>query len=117
MEYEAGLHILCELRCGNDSLLKKSDPFRTFINLQTSALALSQVGEAYHEFAGGGYTAVICLTESHISIHTWPEFGLATFDVFLSNFKRNNDATTRKLFELVREFFGAEVHNYHEIKR
>ncbi|HET6224981.1 MAG TPA: S-adenosylmethionine decarboxylase, partial [Bacteroidia bacterium] len=53
---------------------------------------LTKVGEVYHQFEGSGYTAVICLTESHISIHTWPEFNRVTFDVFLSNFmKYNND--------------------------
>jgi S-adenosylmethionine decarboxylase len=51
---------------------------------------LSRVGEVYHQFDGGGYTAVICLTESHISIHTWPEFNRVTFDVFLSNFMNYN---------------------------
>lgn len=117
LKYEAGLHILGELRSAQADLLNKSDAFRNFIDNQIELLELTKVGEAYHDFPGGGYTSVICLTESHVSIHTWPEYGMATFDVFLSNYQRNNDGTTHKLFEQVRDFFSAEVHNYHEIKR
>lgn len=51
---------------------------------------LTKVGEVYHQFGDDGYTAVVCLTESQISIHTWPEFNRVTFDVFLSNFMNYN---------------------------
>ena len=37
-----------------------------------------------HEFQGeGGVTGIALLAESHISIHTWPEYGYAAFDVFM----------------------------------
>ena len=35
-----------------------------------------------HQFTPQGVTAVTLLAESHISIHTWPENGLAVCDVF-----------------------------------
>ena len=31
-----------------------------------------------------GATGVVLLAESHISIHTWPEFGFAAADIFMS---------------------------------
>jgi len=59
---------------------------------------LSKVGEVYHQFQNSGFTAMVCLTESHISIHTWPEFNRVTFDVFLSNFMNyNNDIYNQAL--------------------
>ena len=37
-----------------------------------------------HRFGdGGGVTGVAVLAESHISVHTWPEWGFAAFDVFM----------------------------------
>jgi S-adenosylmethionine decarboxylase len=33
--------------------------------------------------AGDGVTGVVLLAESHISIHTWPESGLAAADIFM----------------------------------
>ena len=35
-----------------------------------------------HKFQPHGVTAVALLAESHISIHTWPENGMAVCDVF-----------------------------------
>jgi S-adenosylmethionine decarboxylase len=37
-----------------------------------------------HEFSpNGGVSGVAVLAESHISVHTWPEFGFAAFDIFM----------------------------------
>jgi S-adenosylmethionine decarboxylase len=36
-----------------------------------------------HHFSGGGVSGVAVLSESHISIHTWPEHGFAALDVFM----------------------------------
>lgn len=37
-----------------------------------------------HEFStNGGISGVAVLAESHISVHTWPEFNFAAFDVFM----------------------------------
>ena len=35
-----------------------------------------------HKFQPQGVTCVAMLAESHISIHTWPEVGMAVCDVF-----------------------------------
>ena len=35
-----------------------------------------------HKFEPQGVTAVAMLSESHISIHTWPEKGEAAVDIF-----------------------------------
>ena len=39
--------------------------------------------ERWHHFGEGhGYTGVIILSESHVSVHTWPEKGYAAIDAF-----------------------------------
>lgn len=35
-----------------------------------------------HRFPGGGETALLLLSESHCSIHSWPENGYAAFDLY-----------------------------------
>lgn len=49
-----------------------------------SDLNLSVIGEpAVHKFAGaGGLTAFFLLTESHLACHTYPENGVATFNLY-----------------------------------
>lgn len=46
-----------------------------------------------HHFGGHkGVTGVALLAESHISIHTWPEHGLAAIDVFVCGAKADAQA-------------------------
>ncbi len=47
--------------------------FKSFVELLMEEFNLTSVGEVYHDFPNGGFTGVVCLTESHLSIHTWPE--------------------------------------------
>ena len=39
------------------------------------------VGEAFHVFPNGAVTGVLVLAQSHLSIHTWPEYSLANVDL------------------------------------
>lgn len=104
-----GLHILANFSLTEDTLLRDYTAFRSFIDDQIGLFRLAKVGDVYHNFPGGGYTAVVCLTESHLSVHTWPEIGYVTFDVFLSNYLKDNRTTTRALYDAVRDFFGGQV--------
>jgi len=37
---------------------------------------------AFHEFSPFGISGMVIIAESHLSIHTWPEYGYAAVDVF-----------------------------------
>jgi len=47
-------------------------------------LGLKTVGDAiWHKFPGaGGVTGLVALTESHLACHTYPEHGIATFNLY-----------------------------------
>ena len=105
MTYSPGLHILSEFNTGQLDLLSTCAACRGLFDRLIDQYALAKVGEVYHDFEGGGFTAVVCLTESHLSIHTWPEFGLATFDIFLSNYQKDNTEKVRAIYEQVLDFF------------
>lgn len=36
-----------------------------------------------HPFTGGGVSGAVILAESHMSIHTWPELGFVSLDIFV----------------------------------
>jgi len=40
------------------------------------------LGESFHHFSPQGVSGIISIAESHVSIHTWPEYGYAAVDVF-----------------------------------
>jgi S-adenosylmethionine decarboxylase len=104
-----GLHIVANFAVDQPEKLKDFTFFKNFIDQQIETNELCMVGEVYHNFDNGGYTGVVCLTESHLSIHTWPENNYLTFDIFLSNYLKDNTATTRKLYEQVKAYFEARV--------
>jgi S-adenosylmethionine decarboxylase len=52
-----------------------------------------------------------------MSIHTWPEYGMATFDVFLSNYQKQNDDKARAIYQGVIAFFEGTEMQKNEVKR
>jgi S-adenosylmethionine decarboxylase len=115
--YTPGLHIICDAQSDSIELLKNYENSQTLLNQLLDNEGLTKIGEVYHNFEGGGFTGVICLTESHISIHTWPEYGKITFDVFLSNYQKVNDQITHRIYEKLLNSFKAVATQTHEIKR
>jgi len=117
MKYKPGLHILAEFSTDNDQLLYSSASCRKLFSDLITSYGLSKVGEVYHDFDNGGFTAVVCLTESHLSIHTWPEFKLATFDIFLSNYQKDNTDKVKAIYQEVLLFFEGTAKQKTEIVR
>ncbi len=37
---------------------------------------------SFHEFSPYGISGMVVIAESHLSIHTWPEYGYAAVDIF-----------------------------------
>ncbi len=45
-------------------------------------LGMTVLGDVSHTFEPQGFTGLLLLSESHISIHTWPENNYAAMDVY-----------------------------------
>ena len=52
-----------------------------------------------HKFSPHGVTAIALLAESHISIHTWPENGVAVCDVFTCGDHTNPRSRATYMYE------------------
>jgi len=46
------------------------------------AVGATIIGESFHQFDPIGVTGVVAIAESHLCIHTWPEYGYAAVDIF-----------------------------------
>lgn len=114
--YKPGLHILATFKAPV-KLLKDAEHCRQLFYNLSNEYSLVSVGDVFHSFPDSGFTAVVCLTESHMSIHTWPEFEQATFDVFLSNYRNDNADKVRAIYNAVLQAFQAEVIQLHEVIR
>lgn len=65
--------------------LKKFDDSEAFINNLASVICesagLTIVKRVDHRFSPIGYTLVCILSESHLAIHTWPEYNTIHIDL------------------------------------
>jgi S-adenosylmethionine decarboxylase len=62
------------------------------------------ITERWHHFGEGhGYTGVIVLAESHISVHTWPERGAALIDAFMCG-----DCDPRDCLDTINRFYKSQ---------
>ncbi len=71
----------------------------------------------FHDFDGrdgqpGGFTGVLVLAESHMSIHTWPEADYAAIDIFMCGDARIDAALAHIL-----ETLEPQRHALHRIGR
>lgn len=103
----AGTHILINAGARHVGRLIDDQAFGTFMTELLDILGLIQIGKVLHPFAGGGFTGVVCLTESHLAIHTWPEFGYYTCDVYLCDYTRPNYQLTCELAEAIKTYFDS----------
>lgn len=70
------------------------------------SVGFQDLSEAKHDFDGEGYTLAIILAESHVVIHTWPEYGnLVLADLSVCNYSRPNRERTLELGERLIELF------------
>ncbi|MBD3267145.1 polyamine aminopropyltransferase [bacterium] len=72
---------------------------------------LQFIKSAYHSFDEAGYTAVFILAESHVVIHSWPEYErLILIDVSVCDYYRSNKERTLKLETELRKVFQPELY-------
>jgi len=76
---------------------------------------LTGVAELFHRFgtvdSQSGITGVVLLAESHLAVHTWPELGGVTLDVYVCNYGADNSAKAEALMAaLIAAFAPATVH-------
>lgn len=79
---ELGTHVLLELRDCDPRLLNDLAHIRRELLDAADAVAAHVIGESFHQFSPQGVTGILSIAESHISIHTWPEYGYAAADIF-----------------------------------
>jgi S-adenosylmethionine decarboxylase len=77
-----GRHVIAELwECEFDKLNDVNFIERTFVEAALKSGA--EVREvAFHKFAPQGVSGVVIISESHLTIHSFPEHGYASIDVY-----------------------------------
>lgn len=118
-ENDKGIHILgdfYDVQNGQDEMLN-ADLLEKFCEQKVKAVGLTQVGKLFYQFPGSGVTGVILLAESHVAIHTWPEKGYLTLDIYVCNVSQDNTEKARLIYKYFKEFFLPQRVNHQEVER
>lgn len=80
----AGIHLLADFHGVAAHLLTLSADIDALLRAGAEAAGARILHSHFHSFGDAlGVTGVVLLAESHISIHTWPEYGFAAADIFM----------------------------------
>lgn len=77
-----GRHLVAELTGCNRETLDNLQLLETYLNESVRRSGATIVKSVFHRYNPQGVSGVIVIAESHISIHTWPEYGYAAVDFF-----------------------------------
>ena len=108
-----GRHVLVEFYdCDRDKLNNLEFIQETMVKAAESAKA-TVVDSVFHEFNPHGVSGVVVIAESHLAIHTWPEYGYAAVDLFTCG----DEVDPWDSFFYLNNEFGAESNTTMELKR
>ena len=108
-----GKHLLLELKECNQEVLDDLDFLRSTLVAAANDCGATVLGESFHPFNPHGVSGVVIIAESHLSVHTWPEYGYAAVDIFTCG----DSVQPEKAAEVLIEKLGAKSHSLIEIQR
>lgn len=121
-----GLHLTADLTGCDPALPVMTEPggLRAACLEAVEAVGLRAVGELFHRFAprpgtahAPGVTGVVLLAESHAAVHTWPELGAVTLDVYVCNLGADHSAQAEALLARLSALFAPAAAQVHRLQR
>ena len=100
-----GYHLILELEGCPEACLNDPEAVRRIMIESVEASGATMIRPFFHQFAPQGVSGVVIISESHFSIHTWPEYGYAAVDIFTCGDQIDMDVAV----ETLRRGLGAEA--------
>lgn len=112
MSIALGNHILveftgCSPEIMNDVASIEADMVEAAVKAE-----MTVINSTFHHFSPYGVSGVVVVQESHLAIHTWPEYGYAAVDIFTCG-----DTNTWAAFDYLQEKFKAKNYSAIEMRR
>jgi len=108
-----GKHLLLELKGCNKEVLNDVGFLKGALITAAGEAGAIVLGESFHQFNPQGVSGVVIIAESHLCIHTWPEYGYAAVDIFTCG----NSVQPEKAAEILVGKLGSKSHSMMEIQR
>ena len=118
-----GIHLVGDLqgcKC-SETLMLSCEAVEKLLVSECHAAGLTAVATRFYPFGTddkpAGVTGAVLLEESHACIHTWPELGCGTLDVYVCSFSKDNKSAARALFGRLVAAFAPEHAHMQELQR
>jgi S-adenosylmethionine decarboxylase proenzyme len=114
-----GIHLLGEwYGCPADAPeMTRSEALRKLCLKLSEASGMTIVGDRFFQFEPQGVTGTVLLAESHLAIHTWPEHGFVTIDVYVCNYTTDNTGKAERLFRTLQDVLRPQRAKFQAIHR
>ncbi len=108
-----GRHILAEFyECDTDAINDVRLVEETLLRSAKEAGA-TVIGSSFHLFEPYGVSGVVVISESHLAIHSWPEYAYAAVDIFTCG----DDVDPMVAFDYLKEHFRTQNATYQIVQR
>jgi spermidine synthase len=108
-----GRHILVEFFNCNPEIMNDVTLIETGMVEAASTAGATVINSTFHHFSPYGVSGVVVIQESHLAIHTWPEYGYAAVDLFTCG-----DAVDPWVsFEFLKKAFESQNYSALEMRR
>ncbi|KOO52627.1 S-adenosylmethionine decarboxylase proenzyme [Viridibacillus sp. FSL H8-0123] len=77
-----GRHVLIEFYGCPSEVIENNALIERFMNEAADYSGATIVESVFHHFNPYGVSGAVIIEESHLTIHTWPEYGFASVDVY-----------------------------------
>jgi S-adenosylmethionine decarboxylase len=77
-----GTQWIIELYRCNPDFLNNEKKIESVMIAAAEAANATVVKHCFHSFSPQGVSGVVVISESHLTIHTWPEYGYCAVDIF-----------------------------------
>ncbi len=108
-----GKHLLLELKGCDKEVLNDIGFLKGALITAAGEAGATVLGESFHQFNPHGVSGVVIIAESHLCIHTWPEYGYAAADIFTCG----NSVQPVKAAEILARKLGSKNHSMIEMQR
>lgn len=111
--YNLGKHILVDFHDCNSKILDDLEQIKNAM-LDSARLANATiVADVFHRFNPHGLSGVVVIAESHMAIHTWPEYGIASVDLFTCS----NTMSPHIAIDYLARYLESKSHKVNEVQR
>jgi len=108
-----GKHVLAELYNCDPNVLNNAKLIEKFMVEAAVVCGATVVEKNFHMFSPYGVSGVVIISDSHLAIHTCPEYGYAAVDLFTCG----DSCDPLVAYEYLKKQFNAGSSSYSELKR